>query len=75
MKETFGSTKPESRDVIHQFLTWHEIIEMRNNGINFEIHTHTNANLTVIEISEIEKEFIISKAIVEEKLKKKSRTS
>lgn len=71
MKEAFGITKPESRDVIHQFLAWHEIIEMSNNGINFETHTHTHANLTVIEISEIEKEIIISKAILEEKLKKK----
>ena len=71
MKEAFGSTKPESRDVIYQFLTWHEIIEMSNNGINFEPHTHNHADLTIIEMSEIEKEIIISKAILEEKLKKK----
>ena len=71
MKEAFGSTKPESRDIIHQFLAWHEIIEMSNNGINFETHTHTHADLTVIEKSELEKEIIISKAILEEKLNKK----
>jgi peptidoglycan/xylan/chitin deacetylase (PgdA/CDA1 family) len=68
--EAFGVIAPRRKDVLCQFLSWDEIIEMSNNGINFEPHTHTHIDLTAIKESEIEREIKLSKDILEEKLNK-----
>ena len=72
LDEAFGvrSTAPNRKDVFHQFLSWDEIIEMSNNGIDFEPHTHTHVDLTAIKESEIEREIKLSKDIIEERLNK-----
>jgi peptidoglycan/xylan/chitin deacetylase (PgdA/CDA1 family) len=68
--EAFGVIAPQRKDVFCQFLSWNEIIEMSNNGIDFEPHTHTHIDLTAIMESEIEREIKLSKDIIEEKLNK-----
>jgi peptidoglycan/xylan/chitin deacetylase (PgdA/CDA1 family) len=68
--EAFGALAPLRKDVFHQFLSWDEIIEMSNNGIDFEPHTHTHVDLTAIKESEIEREIKLSKDIIEERLNK-----
>jgi peptidoglycan/xylan/chitin deacetylase (PgdA/CDA1 family) len=68
--KAFGITAPQGKDVFCQFLSWDEIIEMSNNGIDFEPHTHTHVNLAAITESEIEREIKLSKDIIEERLNK-----
>jgi peptidoglycan/xylan/chitin deacetylase (PgdA/CDA1 family) len=68
--EAFGAIAPQRKDVFCQFLSWNEITEMSNNGIDFEPHTHTHAVLTAITESETEREIKLSKDIIEEKLNK-----
>lgn len=65
--------RPRKKNVLWQFLSWDEIREMSDNGINFESHTHTHANITTIKKSEIENEIKKSKDIVETKLNKTVR--
>jgi peptidoglycan/xylan/chitin deacetylase (PgdA/CDA1 family) len=71
--EAFGAIAPHRKDVFHQFLSWDEIIEMSNNGIDFEPHTHTHAYLTAITESEMEREIKLSKDIIEERLNKMAK--
>jgi peptidoglycan/xylan/chitin deacetylase (PgdA/CDA1 family) len=72
-KEAFGEIESQSKDIFFNFLSWDEIMEMSNNGIDFEPHTHTHANLTVLTEPEIEKEIKLSKDILEERLSKPAK--
>jgi peptidoglycan/xylan/chitin deacetylase (PgdA/CDA1 family) len=65
-----GVTPPYRKDAFCWFLSWDEIIEMSNNGIDFEPHTHTHVHLTAIAESEMEREIKLSKDIIEERLNK-----
>lgn len=51
-------------------LTWDEILEMDKHGISFGSHTHTHAILQYCDEKTILNELLISKNILEEKLKK-----
>ena len=52
----------------NQMLGWKEIREMADAGINFGSQTKTHKNLRLIEDSEIRKELMDSKLVLEEKL-------
>lgn len=52
------------------FLHWNQIIEMSNEGMEFQSHTHTHRNLSELSNDEIQKELNLSKNILEEKLNK-----
>jgi peptidoglycan/xylan/chitin deacetylase (PgdA/CDA1 family) len=51
-----------------EMLSWREIREMKDAGIDFGAHTVSHPDLTKIETSEIEKEMTVSKKIIEDKL-------
>ena len=70
-KEAFWQKDyPKKRNILWCFLSWDEIRKMNNNGIAIEPHTHTHVNLTSNNESEIEKEIVLSKDIIERKLNK-----
>lgn len=70
--EAFGSVVPERKNAVYQFLSWDEIREMNNNGIDFQPHTHSHPDLTQLGDNEAEKEITLSRTIIEEKLGKKA---
>jgi len=49
-------------------LSWNEIIEMKNYGIEFGSHTMTHRNLTRLSLSDLEYELFESKKILDEKI-------
>lgn len=51
-----------------QLLSWKEIKELHNHGIEFGAHTRTHPNLTRLAVEEIEREIAESKAVIEERL-------
>lgn len=49
-------------------LDWKNIKEMSNNGITFGAHTHTHPILSSLDLKDAEKEILVSKTIIEERL-------
>lgn len=70
--EAFGSVDTKRKNAVYQFLSWDQIREMNNNGIDFQPHTHTHPDLTCLENYAVEREILLSKSILEEKLGKKA---
>lgn len=57
--------------VAHRLLTWSQIDEMSNNGIEFGAHTVSHSNLAKIsDVIEVKKEIEVSKKYLEEKINK-----
>jgi len=53
---------------IRPWLTWNEIIEMRNEGVSFGSHTHNHQVLTRIPLQQAREEILCSREILSEKL-------
>jgi len=49
-------------------LTWEEVCEMSRNGVTFGAHTHSHPILTRVSNDEAEREILLSKRIIENKL-------
>ena len=49
-------------------LSWEEVVEMKNNGVDFGSHGCSHRILTLLDESEIEKELVESRRKIEEKL-------
>lgn len=66
--------KPE-RDNYQErlMLNWNEIEEMRHDNISFEPHSHTHPILSKMPVEEAKKEILISKSIIEDKIKTECR--
>jgi peptidoglycan/xylan/chitin deacetylase (PgdA/CDA1 family) len=52
----------------HSMLSWYEILEMHQWGIDFGAHTLTHPDLTCLSVDRIENEIVESKAIIEDAL-------
>jgi peptidoglycan/xylan/chitin deacetylase (PgdA/CDA1 family) len=63
---------PDSEETIReQLLSWNQIKEMSEYGINFQSHTHTHPSLPKLNEQSIREEVLKSKKIIEDKLKNK----
>ena len=66
-----GVRPPKNGNVDRLFMTWSELGEMANNGMNIGSHTHTHRLLGYLSATEQEKELSISKDILEARLARK----
>lgn len=63
----------DSQETIKEpMLSWSEIKEMSDYGIDFQPHTHTHPSLTKLDEQKIREEVSVSKEIIEKELKKKA---
>lgn len=60
----------ESYQHLHQMLTWEQILEMSENGIDFGAHTISHPLLSDLTPEDVEKETLGSKAAIEAKIQK-----
>ena len=65
----------EWQDILNKelYLSWDEIIEMSQNGIEIGSHTKSHPQLTSLTYDECKEELIISKKLIEEKIGKRLR--
>jgi peptidoglycan/xylan/chitin deacetylase (PgdA/CDA1 family) len=67
------SSISDEKGTTANFLTWREIEIMAKHGLEFEPHSHTHVNLTMISELQAQEEIGISKNIIEKRLGKKAR--
>jgi peptidoglycan/xylan/chitin deacetylase (PgdA/CDA1 family) len=63
---------PDDKIEAHPVITWKQIVEMSNNGIEFGAHTISHPNLCKIDIDEAKKEILLSKTIIEDNINKRA---
>lgn len=68
--ETLGVDLVQSRKAERTFLTWKQIEELANRGIDFGSHTHSHVDPCVLEEAELEEEFARSVQLIAEKIGK-----
>ena len=67
-QNTFVEVPKERADAVFRFLSWDEIKEMYQGGIDFQPHCHTHPDLVKLEAELAKDELIRSKRILEETL-------
>lgn len=55
-------------------LSWNDILEMKESGVQFGAHTHNHPSLTNIPLKDAENEILLSKQIIEDRLQEEVKT-
>jgi hypothetical protein len=71
LNKIFSQLQIDKNDIMKEFLTWDEIIEMCDKGVTIGAHTLSHPYLTNLNIDEAKYEITESKKILENKLKRK----